>query len=150
MFSVINVSTVSNERDQWQISHTSNARSISSRSLSILGRKPKLGPRLAIGDSWVDNFLVGGESDPARGLDLLAFVVQPPRNNRLGAILVGCGSLWWKHIEAIIELVVVSPIGVFTIEMLNISSLRRLQIFSYVVVFDIFAVAPRSVDGFCD
>ncbi len=57
-----------------------------------------------------------GESDSAGGLDLLAFVIQSPRNNRLGAILVGGCSLWWEHVKGIVELVVVSPIGIFTID----------------------------------
>ena len=76
----------------------------------ILSGESELAPLLALGDSWGDNLLHDGCADAARGLDLLAIIIQAVCDNRLGSILVGSDLLWWEFEGGIVELFVIGPV----------------------------------------
>jgi len=91
----------------------SNGRSISCRSRSVLSRESKLGPLLALRNSWVYNLTNSSESYPAGSLDLFAIIVQRIGDYCLGAIFVCGGSIWWEaggDSDGIIEVFIIGPI----------------------------------------
>lgn len=56
-----------------------------------------------------------GEAYPTGGLDLLALVIESPRNDRLGAIFVCGGSLRGERINGIIEILIIGPVLVLAV-----------------------------------
>jgi hypothetical protein len=92
-----------------------------SRTLSILGRQAKLGPRLPLCYSGVDYFAVRSEAYPSGGLDLLAVVIVPPGHDRLGSVLVGRCGICGELVGGIIEIFIISPVRA-TVERLEKAS----------------------------
>jgi len=54
---------------------------------------------------------VCGKAYPSGCLDLLAIVVESPRDDRLGAIFVGRRRALWQSICGVFLVVVISPVG---------------------------------------
>lgn len=82
----------------------------STYSSCIFSRQSELRPLLPLSYSWIDDLLVYGESDPACGLDLLALLVESPRDDCLGAIFICGGGLRWEFVHGIIEIFVIGPV----------------------------------------
>jgi hypothetical protein len=66
---------------------------------------------LPLGNAWVDNFFVCGETDSTSRLDLLPILVEPVTDDRLGTVFV-CGDGLGREgvVRGIIELFVISPV----------------------------------------
>ena len=80
------------------------------RSGGVALLQPKLGPAAALGHLRVDVFANDGRFDAAGHFHLLAVIVEPVRDHRLGAILVGRHLLCGER-GGVIELLVVGPVG---------------------------------------
>lgn len=76
----------------------------------VLSGKSELAPLLALRDTRGDDLLHNGCADAARGLDLLAIIVQAICDDRLGSILVGGDLLWWEFEGGVVELFVIGPV----------------------------------------
>lgn len=76
----------------------------------VLSRKSELAPLLALRDTRGDNLFHNGCADAARGLDLLAIIVQAVCDDRLGSIFVGGDLLWWEFEGGVVELFVIGPV----------------------------------------
>jgi hypothetical protein len=88
-----------------------DGRCVHSRSCLVLRREAKFAPSFAFRHTRVDDLLHNGCADPARRLDLLAFIVDTVCDDSFRSILVGRDLLRWQLEGGIIKLFIISPVG---------------------------------------
>jgi hypothetical protein len=120
--------------------------SIRSRTSSVLSRQAKLAPCLSLSNAGVDNFFMCGKSYPACSLNLLAFIVKSPCYDRLGTILICCGSLGRKGINLIVEILVVGPVLLLLAAKLSEATRKHCgRTGAYFTALDIFKVRKEAL-----